>query len=171
MDVVDLIQYPGYKVDRNGNVYGKNGSKLKPSKNHNGYNIVNMMINGQRIGVSVHTLIASTFIPNPECKNQVNHKDGNKTNNQVENLEWMTASENMQHAIQVLGFKPAEKQRRKVQAVSLNDCSRTLLFDTINDAGRWINTTYGVNSGNAEVWKAMNGLRKSARGYLWSYAS
>lgn len=168
---VDLIKYPGYKVDRNGNVYGKNGKPLKPSKNPRGYEIVNLMVNGNRIGVAVHTLVAATFVPNPEEKPQVNHIDGDKSNNHADNLEWSTESENMLHAVYVLGFSPSEKQRRKVRAVSINNPEDKMDFETINDAARWINEKFDVCSGKAEVWRAANGIRKSARGYLWSYAS
>ena len=72
-----------YQVDTNGVVYAKNGKPLKYSINHNGYCIVNFYVNHKRKGFAIHTLIALTFIPNPERKPTVNHKDGNKLNCKV----------------------------------------------------------------------------------------
>lgn len=171
MRIVDLANYPGYKVDEYGNVYGKHGRVLKPSVNHNGYQIVNFMIDGKRIGISVHTLVASVFVPNPDDKIQVNHIDGNKTNNAFYNLEWVTPSENIQHAISILGFSPGANTKRKIVGISQTDNSGTKSFDSIEDAGAWIDNVFGVSSGKSEVWKVANGIRKSARGYVWQYAS
>ena len=65
-----------------------------------GYRRVVLMKNGKQINALVHRLIAQTFIPNPENKPEVNHKDGNKENNSVFNLEWCTHKENVHHAIE-----------------------------------------------------------------------
>lgn len=71
---------------------------LTPAKTKKGYLSVYLSVKSRKYTISVHKLIAITFIPNPENKKTVNHKDLNKENNYVENLEWMTNKENMQHA-------------------------------------------------------------------------
>lgn len=71
---------------------------LSPRLKHNGYNQVVLQKDGQRVDVSIHRLVGIAFIPNPENKHQINHKNGIKTDNRVENLEWCTGSENIVHA-------------------------------------------------------------------------
>lgn len=103
--------YEEYSVDTNGMVYGKKGAPLKPSINIHGYYIVNLMIRGKRVGKSVHTLVATQFVPGKtETRNQVNHKNGDTLDNRVENLEWVSGSENMQHAFHVLHREPPNKK-------------------------------------------------------------
>lgn len=78
------------------------GTVYKEFVNKNGYCQVAVSL-GSRKSIKVfkiHRAIAETFIPNPESKPEVNHKDGNKLNNNVDNLEWMTGSENTKHAYQ-----------------------------------------------------------------------
>jgi len=89
-----------YCVDENGNVFSSFSNKyLKLSKSKTGYLVVNVRVGGLRQPVYVHRLVAEAFIPNPDNKPFVNHKDGNKENNTLLNLEWVTDQENKEHAI------------------------------------------------------------------------
>ncbi len=71
---------------------------LNPITDSDGYHIVSLHVQGRRYAGKVHRLVAEAFIPNPANKPQVNHKDGNKSNNVITNLEWVTSQENIIHA-------------------------------------------------------------------------
>lgn len=76
---------------------------LKPALSKSGYLLVTFSVDNTKSNQNVHRLVARAFIENQANKPQVNHKDGNKLNNKVENLEWATASENGLHSYRVLG--------------------------------------------------------------------
>ena len=113
-----------YLISPNGYVYSiKRKRNLKPFKNEKGYLIVDLYKDCQRRSVKLHRLVAETFLPNPCGHKEINHKDGNKENNSVENLEWCTRSENLKHAyanglkkVWFIGTNrhPRKKQERKV---------------------------------------------------------
>jgi hypothetical protein len=84
------------KVDRQGQK--KHGRVRKLLLNQVGYLYVGISVENKKANLTVHRLVARAFIPNPDNKPQVNHIDGNKTNNIVSNLEWVTVAENTQHA-------------------------------------------------------------------------
>ena len=65
------------------------------------YTVVTYTESGKQTSYYVHRLVAEAFIPNPDDKPQVNHKDGNPSNNNVENLEWVTSKENVAHAYEI----------------------------------------------------------------------
>ena len=93
------IEYLGndYFVDKNGNVYNKRDKILKQNLSNSGYKCVSIKINGKQASRFIHRALAFAFIEQVEGKNYVNHKDGNKQNNELSNLEWCSFSENIQH--------------------------------------------------------------------------
>ncbi len=72
---------------------------LKPELDKHGYHRYTLYFKGKAKHYLAHRLFAQAYIPNPENKTQINHKDGNKLNNTIENLEWASPSENLNHAI------------------------------------------------------------------------
>lgn len=168
--------YEEYSVDTNGVVYSKRDKPLKYSINHNGYCIVNLVTNGTRKGFSVHTLIAKQFITNNDIrKTQVNHKDGDKTNNCVDNLEWVTPKENMRHAVDVLGNYIEDKNVNARAICGVDTMSHKVIyrFKSLIGGARF----FAGNKNNARniqnvLWKALSnyhGEVKSYRKCLWFY--
>ena len=90
-----------YLVSDHGHIVGPRGSN-KPFKARDGYKVATLYNNGVKVRKGVHVLVALAFIPNPENKPQINHKNGVRDDNRVENLEWVTCSENNLHRRRVL---------------------------------------------------------------------
>lgn len=88
-----------YLVDEAGNVWSVRKNRVLLGKTDRyGYKVVLLCVKGQRKHITVHRIVALTFIENPDNKPTVNHKDGNKQNNCVDNLEWATFQENTKHS-------------------------------------------------------------------------
>lgn len=112
----DIPNFKKHGVTKSGKVFSypnqmHDGKWLKPSE-HAGYLNLNLTNdNGKQQRIGVHRVVGLAFIPNPENKKQINHKNGNKLDNRIENLEWMTASENQYHAIKTGLWKVSEHHR------------------------------------------------------------
>lgn len=107
-----------YFADDRGCIYSQKrnttrGGALKQQRVCGGYMKVELSINGIRSTKLVHRLVAEAFIPNPLQLPEVNHKDGNKNNNSVSNLEWCDRFYNQKHRFQKLGHKPPNRKLRK----------------------------------------------------------
>lgn len=119
----------------------------------------------------LHRIIAMAFIPNVENKKEVNHKNGIKTDNRIENLEWVTPSENILHSVYVLGNKTHIKATaaskiklcKKVNQLTLNnELIRT--FDSQKAAAA------SINKGHNRISLCCNGLANTAYGFKWEFA-
>lgn len=101
---VDLDFIPGtYEISNKGKVRNKvTGLILKTGIDRYGYEKINLSIKGKKYYTTIHRLVARAFLPAIPDKTQVNHKDGNKLNNHVDNLEWVNAKENVGHSYEKL---------------------------------------------------------------------
>lgn len=117
-----LERNQNYKISDKGEVFSlKQGKILSPKRNHDSYLRIQIWSHNKCKYVGIHRLVAETFIDNPDNKPFVNHKDGDKTNNSVSNLEWCTQRENIRHAWNTgLSKSHLNANGRRVYQYSLN---------------------------------------------------
>lgn len=101
-EFVNVKGFPGYVINKEGVVIGPKGTPLTHFPNVDGYPVVYVRLNRKNCCKRVHRFLAEAFIPNPDNLPVVNHKDGDKSNFALDNLEWVTIKENCEHAIKVL---------------------------------------------------------------------
>lgn len=163
-----------YQVDTSGTVYSKYGRPLKPSVNPRGYAVVNMMINGKRVGATVHSLVAKQFLGcHDPIKTQVNHIDGNKLNNNVNNLEWVTPLENVGHSRTMLGFDNSGANNGNAKVVRCYDILTGKLymeFGSVADAAKCIAPNSNYRRIQNAICRAINHGSGEYRNYMWRYA-
>lgn len=171
----DVPGYEGlYQVSDSGLVLGlpkrtSSGRIIKPHQNADGYLTVCLSKDNQKTTFRVNRLVALAFIPNPDYKLEVNHKDGDKKNNNVSNLEWCNRSENERHAY-ASGLKSrmpsastmAASKRAHMRKVLRED---GVMFSSLREASE----AMGSDDKGAAISKVCRGLRKTAHGYRWSY--
>lgn len=129
----DILDYEDlYQVSNLGQIQSKLNLKvLKPAIDRYGYTKVGLTKNGKTKSFKVHRLVAIAFLPNPDNKEQVNHKDHNKLNNNVENLEWVSHRENMIHHF--------SKQKKTSKYVGVNwHKHEKKWYSRVKDKGKFI---------------------------------
>lgn len=166
--IKDVVGWEGlYQVDKAGNIWSKarNGNgykthKMSQSTDSDGYKVFKARNKNRVYTLKVHRAVAKAFLPNPENKPQVNHKDGNKANNNIENLEWCTASENIRHA-KALGLQCECPNRVQVAQCDKNTQAIINTFPSLKEAEKQTGVGWTGISAN------IRGVRKSAGGYYW----
>jgi hypothetical protein len=161
---VEIVQSKrNYKIHRKGQL-------LKPQARQHGYLCVQLHGRGGHStrnfkSLSVHRLVAESFVSNPYDYKEVNHKDEDKTNNRADNLEWCTRQYNTNYgSCQIRRVrKGADNPRSKPVNQYTRDGQFVRKFDSINEVRR-----FGFSIGN--VWKCLKGQYSHAYGFVWRFA-
>lgn len=151
-----------YKITKDGNVINKTTGKIKSFYiSNNGYKRVSLWIDGKQKKMSIHRLVALTYIPNPNNLPQINHKDGNKLNNNVDNLEWCNQEHNTKEAYKIGLIKSSTTK------VNQYDLEGNFIkqWNSIKEACDELN----LNHANISVVCKGNTNRKQVGGYIWKY--
>lgn len=141
---------------------------LKTQTDNKGYLRLRVTVNREKLSFKVHRIVAKAFIPNPDNLPQVNHIDGNKHNNAVSNLEWISNYDNAQHAINnglwnkvfEVQKKNNVAQRKKIIAIKDNEI---IHFASICEAQRFFNSRH--------ISDVLKGKRQTVKGYSFEYES
>ena len=177
----DIEGYEGlYQVSNTGQVKSLNYKGrgvvklLKQAINYNGYKRVSLYKDGKQKHYFVHRLVAMTFIPNPDDLPIINHKDENKTNNNVNNLEWCTHKYNNNYGTVKERLSESTKGRYKgknspnAKPILMYDIEGNFIrrFDCIHDTNEYFGKEYAYKNVSA----CLTGRRKTVFGYVFKYA-
>ena len=155
----DINGYEGfYKINTDGQVFSMKSNKVLQSNKTGKYLYYSLYKDNKPIYKKIHRLIAENFIENIENKPQVNHIDGNKWNNKIENLEWATASENTIHAYKNKLIKHTEKQRKFCVELGKKNakyilCTQTgIFYESCTEASKLLLNNYkSIQSAQASL--------------------
>ena len=155
-----IENYPNYAVSNKGNVMNISNKKIinNWSDFSQGYVSTSLSKDGKKKTFKTHRLVALAFIDNPEKKPYVNHIDGNKSNNEITNLEWVTAQENTLHA-QENNLKSGNKPI--VSTNIENGYKKT--FYSIGECADYFNTNKG------SIHRVLSGKRNKSKGHKFEY--
>lgn len=156
-----IENYPNYKISNNGLVMSiKTGKIMKGTLKKSGYLQIDLWNNGTISWFLIHRLVALSFIPNPDNKPQVNHIDEDKQNNNINNLEWVTAKENMNYGTR--NIRAGLSNGKEIYALYPDGTDE--YYPSASDAGRHLN----LNASN--ITSVLRGRLKTTGGLKFEYA-
>lgn len=140
MEIWEQIErYPEYEASTRGHIYSiKSGVILKPFLTNSGYLQVKLWHDGRHVHEYIHRLVAETFLHNYNGSLQVNHIDGDKLNNCVDNLEWVTHKENIRHAIDSGLFTPYKLPPHPHEGKRVKIVETGEVFESLTECANYI---------------------------------
>ena len=170
---LDFIGFEEYQINTTGEVYSLNYNKtgkkrlLKPQKDKSGYMQVQLCKDGKHKAFYVHRLVAEAFIPNPYNLPEVNHKNEDKTDNRVENLEFCDRKYNVNYGTGIK--RRTEKQtNRSDQSKPVNQYTKEGMLVAQYPSTAEASRQTGFEQGN--ISRCCRGERKTHKKYIWEYA-
>lgn len=161
----EIVGFPAYTLYKDGKIFSRYTNRfLKATVDSTGYPIVILVNKFGKFKKSIHRLLGEHYISNEDNNPQINHKDGDKTNFTLENLEWVTAKENSAHA-NTTGLNLARDEARYRPVVKTCLVTGVVLeeFSSVTQAAK----LNGLKQPN--LTKVCRGYRKSAGGFGWSF--
>ena len=161
----DIHGYEGkYQVSNYGRIKSLYTNKLKKATIKNtGYKCVDLYLNGKRENKTIHRLVAMAFIPNPNSYKVINHIDGNKLNNNVNNLEWCTQSYNIKHSydnnLHIPTIEKAINSRKRKILCHQNNKKYNSIIEAAKD----------LNLNTGKICEVCKGTRNHTKGYTFEY--
>lgn len=155
-DLREIPGFKGYYISQDGKVYSSHKSdclhEMVLKEDKDGYLEVGLYKNKKRYYRRVHRLVLEAWSTNPNKYTQVNHKDGNVKNNNIDNLEWCTAQYNIQHSFYVLHRKPTISNNKKVSLIN-NNSKEVRTFLSIRECAKFLGMSY------EHLGRLLNGTR------------
>lgn len=176
-DWIIIDNFPSYKINSDGIVININTNKVLKHCINNGYYDVTLTKNKRHYRIKIHRLLANAFIPKVEDKPYIDHIDGNKLNNSIDNLRWVDSYDNYHNVITEAKTKNSiieyNKVNKSVKVKAIDKFGNVTIYDSIGDAAKAVNgdtgTISAICSNKIKYSKGYSYRPITHKGYKWRY--